>query len=47
MALDPPFNPDHDVEPLWRFRALLMKPLNMADLALNIRRVLDKTKGRK
>ncbi len=28
-------------------RALLMKPLNMADLALNIRRVLDKAKGRK
>ncbi|MDJ0874723.1 MAG: PAS domain S-box protein [Desulfobacterales bacterium] len=28
-------------------RALLMKPLNMADLALNIRRVLDQAKGRK
>ncbi len=28
-------------------RALLMKPLNLSDLALNIRRVLDRRKGRR
>jgi hypothetical protein len=27
--------------------ALLMKPLNLSDLALNIRRVLDRRKGRR